>query len=345
MYGREQRVLLRHYLERGLSKAEVARELGVSRRTVYHWIATGQLERELDEAPVRYAARPPVERKIDPFRGVIEARLAEFPRLSAVRLFEEIRAAGYGGGYTQVKEHVRQVRPTPAPEPVVRFETPPGHQGQVDFAEFRLPWGKRYALVVVLAHSRLLWLQFYPRQTMAVLIRGLEEAFAFFGGVPAELLFDQMKAVIVDDAREIGGRLLENAEFLRFAAHWGFRVRACRPYRAKTKGKVERPIGYVRQGFFYGRSFLNDADLNAQALSWLTQTANLRVHRTTAEAPRLRFEREERVLLRPLAPRPYRSLVMAAAQPDRPRQPRAPTLLTVERRPLAWYDRLTGVAQ
>jgi transposase len=345
MYGREQRVLLRHYLERGLSKAEIARELGVARRTVYHWIATGQLERELDEAPVRYAARLPVERKIDPFRGIIEARLAEFPRLTATRLLAEIQAAGYAGGYTQVKAFVRQVRPTPAPEPVVRFETPPGHQGQVDFAEFRLPWGKRYALVVVLAHSRLLWLQFYPRQTMAVLIRGLEEAFAFFGGVPAELLFDQMKAVIVDDAREIGGRLLENAEFLRFAAHWGFRVRACRPYRAKTKGKVERPIGYVRQGFFYGRSFLNDADLNAQALSWLTQTANLRVHRTTAEVPRLRFEREERVLLRPLAPRPYRSLVVAATQPERPRQPRFPALLTVERRPLAWYDRLTGVAQ
>lgn len=345
MYGREQRVLLRHYLERGLSKAEVARELGVSRRTVYHWIAAGQLDRELDEAAVRYAARPPVERKIDPFRGIIEARLAEFPRLTATRLFAEIRAAGYDGGYTQVKTFVRQVRPTPAPEPVVRFETPPGHQGQVDFAEFRLPWGKRYALVVVLAHSRLLWLQFYPRQTMAILMRGLEEAFAFFGGVPAELLFDQMKAVIVDDAREIGGRLLENAEFLRFAAHWGFRVRACRPYRAQTKGKVERPIGYVRQGFFYGRGFLNDADLNAQALSWLTQTANLRVHRTTAEVPRLRFERDERVLLRPLASRPYRSLVMAATPPERPRQPRSPALLTVERRPLAWYDRLTGAAQ
>jgi transposase len=345
MYGREQRVLLRHYLERGLSKAQVARELGVSRRTVYHWIATGQLDRELDEAPARYAARPPVERKIDPFRGIIEARLAEFPRLTATRLLGEIQAAGYAGGYTQVKACVRQVRPAPAAEPVVRFETPPGQQGQVDFAEFRLPWGKRYALVVVLAHSRLLWLQFYPRQTMAVLMRGLEEAFAFFGGVPAELLFDQMKAVIIDDAREIGGRLLENAEFMRFAGHWGFRVRACRPYRAKTKGKVERPIGYVRQGFFYGRCFLNDADLNAQALSWLTQTANLRVHRTTAEAPRLRFEREERVLLRPLAQRPYRSLVMAAAQPERPRQPRTPALLTVERRPLAWYDRLTGVAQ
>jgi transposase len=279
MYGREQRVLLRHYLERGLSKAEIARELGVARRTVYHWICTGQLDRELDDAPVRYGARPPVARKVDPFRDIIAARLAEFPKLSAMRLFEEIRAAGYDGGYTQVKDCVRQVRPTPAADPVVRFETPPGQQGQVDFAEFRLPWGKRYALVVVLAHSRLLWLQFYARQTMLVLMRGLEDAFAYFGGVPAELLFDQLKAVIVDDEREIGGRLLENAEFMRFAAHWDFRVRACRPYRAKTKGKVERPIGYLRQGFFYGRSFLNDADLNAQALSWLTRTANVRIHR------------------------------------------------------------------
>ena len=86
-----------------------------------------------------------------------------------------------------------------------------------------------------------------------------------FGGVPAELLFDQMKAVIIEDQREVGGKLLENIEFVRFAAHWGFRIRACRPYRAKTKGKVERPVGYVRESFFYGRKFLNDADLNQQA--------------------------------------------------------------------------------
>jgi transposase len=345
MYGREQRVLLRHYLERGLSKAEVARELGVSRRTVYHWIGTGQLGRELDAAAVRYGPRPPVARKIDAFRGIIEGRLREFPKLTAIRLFAEIRAAGYAGGYTQLKEYVRQVRPAPAPDPVVRFETPPGQQAQVDFAEFHLPWGKRYALVVVLAYSRLLWLQFYARQTMAVLIRGLEEAFAFFGGVPAELLFDQMKAVVIDDEREIGGRLLENAEFVRFAAHWSFRIRACRPYRARTKGKVERPIGYVRQSFFYGRNFLNDADLNAQALSWLTQTANARTHRTTTEAPRVRFERDERVLLRPLALRPYRSLALAATQPTPPATPQYPALLTVERRPLAWYDRLAGVGR
>jgi transposase len=100
-----------------------------------------------------------------------------------------------------------------------------------------------------------MWLQFYSRQTMAVLIGGLEEAFAFFGGVPVELLFDQMKSVIIEDKRASGGKLLENAEFMRFAAHWGFRIPACRPYRAKTKGKVERPIGYVRESFLYGRHY------------------------------------------------------------------------------------------
>ena len=343
MYGREQRVLLRHYLERGLRKAEVARELGISRRTLYNWIESGQLDRELDDASVRYGPRRPKARKLDDFRGIIDTRLAEFPRLTSTRLFAEIRGAGYTGGYTQLKEYVRRVRPAPPADPVVRFETPPGHQAQVDFAEFQLPWGKRYALLVVLAYSRLLWLQFYGRQTMAVLIHGLEEAFASFGGVPGELLFDQMKAVIVNDERANGGRLLENAEFVRFAAHWGFRIRACRPYRAKTKGKVERPVGYVRQSFFYGRSFLNDADLNAQALSWLAQTANVRLHRTTAQAPRVRFEREERVLLRPLALRPYRSLILADTKP----KPSAPTsvLLDVERRSLASYDRLAGVSR
>jgi len=315
----------------------------VSRRTVYHWIESGQLDRDLDNAPVQSRPRPAVPCKLDGFRSIIDSRLAEFPKLTATRLFDEIRAAGYAGGYTQLKEYVRRVRPAPVPDPVVRFETPPGHQGQVDFAEFRLPWGKRYALLVVLGYSRLMWLQFCTRQTMAVLMGGLEEAFTFFGGVPSELLFDQMKSVIIEDERASGGKLLENAEFMRFAAHWNFRIRACRPYRAKTKGKVERPIGYVRESFFYGRHFLNDADLNAQALSWLERTANARNHRTTLEVPRVRFERDERVLLKPLALRRYRSLVLAATS-DAASKPSYPAL-TVERRSLASYDRLARVAR
>ena len=174
MYAREHRVLLRHYLEQGLSKAGIARTLGVSRRTVYHWIDTGQLDRDLEDGPTRYGPRPVVARKIDRFREMIQARLEQYPRLSSTRLHEEIRAAGYDGGYTQVKEYVRGVRPGQPPDPVVRFETPPGLQAQVDFAEFRLPWGKRYALLVVLGYSRLLWLQFYPRQTLSVLTQALE---------------------------------------------------------------------------------------------------------------------------------------------------------------------------
>lgn len=87
------------------------------------------------------------------------------------------------GGYTQVKEYVRTVRPSPPEEPVVRFETAPGVQAQVDFADFRLPWGKRYALLVVLGYSRLLWLRFFPRKTMAHLFEGLDEALGYFGGV------------------------------------------------------------------------------------------------------------------------------------------------------------------
>lgn len=342
MYGWEPRVLLKHYLEQGLSKTAIAERIGVSRRTIYHWIETGQLERDLDAETVRYPPRPT---KLDPYKGIIRERLETYPELSAVRLFQEVRAAGYPGSLTQLKVFVRKVRPLPPPEEIIRFETLPGHQAQVDFAQVRLPWGKRFALMVVLGYSRLLWLQFYPRQTMSVLMRGLEEAFRFFDGVPRELLFDQLKAVIVEDRRPDGGRVLENPEFLRFAAHWGFRIRACRPYRARTKGKVERPIGYVRKGFLYAREFAGDADLNAQALHWLATVANLRIHGTTKEPPILRFERDERALLKPLARRPYRSLVLlpddaTALKPVRP-VPRVP----VARRPLTAYAELAGAAR
>jgi transposase len=315
MIGRETRVLLRHYLERGLSKTEIARQLGISRRTVYHWIETGQLDRELDDEAVVYGPREPLPSKLDPYKALIGQRLREYPKLTAVRLFEEVKAAGYPGSYDVVKRYVRGVRPQPPADPVVRFETPPGQQAQVDFAEFRLPWGKRHALLVVLGWSRYSWVRFYARQTMRTLFEGLEAAFASFGGVPRDLLFDQMKAVVVEDQRAEGGRLVENAEFLRFAHHWGFRIRACRPYRAKTKGKVERPIRYLRESFFYGRTFVSDSDLDDQLRRWLDTVANVRVHGTTRERPVERLVREYSSL-GPLAARPYRSLVVA--EPPRP---------------------------
>jgi hypothetical protein len=192
-------------------------------------------------------------------------------------------------------------------------------------------------LLVVLGYSRLLWCRFSARQDMRALIDGLEDAFRFFGGVPQELLFDQMKAVIVRDLRLHGGTLVHNLEFLRFAHHWGFTPRACRPYRAQTKGKVERPVRYLRDNFVYGRPFLNDADLHEQRRRWLDEVANVRVHGTTGERPRDRFDRDERLSLQPLAPQAYRWLVLADV-PARPRSSPAPRpLVAVERRPLAAY--------
>ncbi|HYK94863.1 MAG TPA: IS21 family transposase [Candidatus Dormibacteraeota bacterium] len=338
MYSWEPRVLLRHYLEQGLSKTAIAARVGLSRRTLYRWLAQGKLDGDLDATTVRYPAR---RTKLDPYKPLIAERLTTYPELTAVRLFDEVQAAGYAGRLTQLRDFVRQIRPRPAPEPLVRFETPPGHQAQVDWARCPLPWGVRWGLFVVLGYSRLLWLQFFARQTLRTLLSGLEAAFHYVGGVPAELLFDQLKAVILEDRRPGGGRVLENPEFLRFAAHWGFRIRACRPYRAQTKGKVERPVRYVRQSFLYGRSFAGDADLNAQALQWLDQVANGRVHATTREAPRARFERDERAVLRPLAPRPYQSLVLL---PDAPAPvSRSPVPhVAVERRSLAVYAALAG---
>ena len=341
MYGWDTLVLLKHLLEEGLSKQAIAARLGVSRRVIHHWLATGQLERDLEAVPPRRSA--PRETKLDRYHGIIKERLDTYPELSAVRLFAEVQAAGYAGGITQVRDYVARVRPRPDPEPIVRFETAPGHQAQVDFAEFRFPWGKRHALLVVLGYSRLLWLKFYPQQTMAVVMAALEEAFAYFGGVPRELLFDQMKAVIVEDHRPDDGKLLENAEFLRFAHHWCFRIRACRPYRAQTKGKVERPVRYVRGNFIYGREFVGDADLDAQRRWWLDAVANPRVHQTIQAVPRERFEAEERAVLQPLAERPYRPLVLPEARRQRRTvvRPLTPEVV-VERRGLQSYQALVA---
>ncbi len=146
--------------------------------------------------------------------------------------------------------------------------------------------------------------------------------------------------------------MVVNAEFLRFAAHWGFRARACRPYRAQTKGKVERPIRYVRENFVYGREFLGDAHLDAERARWLAETANVRIHATTKERPSERFAREEQQILLPLAERAYHSLVLLTPEPI-PAPKAAPVAdlaepaearVAVERRPLSTYARIAAGA-
>lgn len=217
MYSRDTLVLLQHLLEQGLGKRAIARQLGVSRRTVHHWIATGQLTRVVARDETRTTAPRP--QKLDRFKPLIHERLAAYPALSAERLFAECRAAGYQGGATRLLDYVASVRPRQEPEPIVRFETAPGLQAQFDFAEVKLPWGKRYAVLVVLGYSRKLYVEFVPRQTALAVMQSIERAFADFGGMPLEISVDQLKAVIVDDHWPDGGTMLENADFGRFAAH------------------------------------------------------------------------------------------------------------------------------
>lgn len=340
MHGAFTRMLLHQLLDEAEGdRAEAARRVGVGRSTMYRWIEAGLLDQPIESIRARYGPRPGSGTKLEPFKPIILERLDAFPRLSGIRLLAECRAAGYTGGITQLRDYVRGLRPPP--EPIVRYETVPGHQAQVDFAHCRLPWGVRYALLVVLGHSRLLWVRFFPRQDLRTLLLGLSACFTDWQGVPGELLFDQMKSVVTRDERLEGGSLLKNLELSRFARHHGFRIKVCRPYRAKTKGKVERPIRYLRDNFLYGRSFVSDADLNDQVAHWLATVANVREHATTKWVPAKRFTTVEQPVLRPLPATPYRSFALPVATPavdDAIVVPRVP----VERRALSAYAALAA---
>ena len=238
MIGREKRVLLRHYLEQGMSKAAIARDLGISRRTVYRWIKTGQLDRELDDERVGYGPRRAMSSKLDPYKPLIDARLNEYPKLTAVRLFKEVRAAGYPGSYNQVKRYVRRFDPDPQrsrwcasrPRPGVRARWTSLTLGQA------LRTNRRAGLLEAAVGSVL------RAADHEGPVHG-QSSFSYFGGVPSELLFDQMKAVVIT----VDTMMAPSSRTRSCATHTtGTSGSACRPYRAQTKGKVERPIRYLR---------------------------------------------------------------------------------------------------
>jgi transposase len=213
--------------------------------------------------------------------------VSAFPDLSAVRLTREIRERGYKGAYTAVKRFLAAIRPESEPKPYeVRFETPSGYQAQVDFARFvttftdqpgvtRIVW----LFSLVLGHSRHIFAHFVMHQDLQTLLRCHVLAFATIGGVPIEILYDRMKTAVTGE--DGNGHIIYNRSLIALAQHYGFLPRACRPYRAKTKGKVERPFSYIRQDFFLGRTFRNLDDLNAQLDDWLATVANVRLHGTT----------------------------------------------------------------
>jgi len=291
----------------GLSVSAIARRVGIDCKTVRKYIERGL------EPPI-YQARQPRPSVVEKFRPYLRDRVAAFPELTGARLLREIRELGYAGGYTAVKEILRELRPaTPAPFET-RFETPPGRQAQVDFAHFRTvftdePSTERvvWLFSLVLGHSRMLWGRFVPHQDMQTLLRCHAAAFDALGGVPAEVLYDRMRTVFSRENPD-AGHIVHNRTLVEFARHNGYLPKACRAYRAKTKGKVERPFRYIREDFFLARSFRNLDDLNVQFRQWLDQVANVRVHATTHRVVAEHFA-EERPRLLPLPAGPFQAVL------------------------------------
>ena len=277
--------------QQGMTVSAIARRTGLHRSTVAKYIARG-IE------PPAYGPRSPRPTKLTPFERYLRERIAAVPELTGSRLCREIRGLGYAGGYTALKDFLRQVRPRPAAGFEIRFETPAGRQAQVDFAHFRTvftdePGAERivWLFSLVLGHSRMMWGRFVLHQDMQTLLRCHADAFAELGGVPAEILYDRMRTVFHRDDTE-GGHIVYNATLRAFAAHYSYQPKACRPYRAQTKGKVERPYRYVREDFFLGGSFRNLEDLNLQFRAWLDQVANPRTHATTRRVVAEHFAEE-----------------------------------------------------
>jgi len=269
----------------GLSIKGIARKLGISRNAVRRALRRG--------GPPKYE-RPPAPSKLDPYKDYLLARLSEFPELSAVSLMDEIRAMGYAGGISILKDFTRPYR-VRRREPVVRFETPPGKQAQVDWAHLGIhPLDGRpthvYLFVMILSFSRALYAEATTSAATDTFLACHTRAFTALGGVTEEVLYDNAKTVVTTRTKD--GPVFA-APLLDFAGRAGFAPRVCRPYRAKTKGKVERSIGYIKDRFLVGRTFLDLADLNIQLAAWIDGVANVREHATTGEPPIERLAREK----------------------------------------------------
>jgi transposase len=290
----------------GVSVSAIARQSGLDRKTVRRYIGRG-LE------PPAYGPRKPRARLLDPYIDYLRERVSAYPGLSGARLLRELRERGYLGGYTAVTDYLRDVRPPTDPRFEVRFETPPGEQGQVDFAHFQVvftdePTTPRivWLFSMVLGYSRLIWARFVVHQDLATVLRCHVGAFEALGGAPRELLYDRMKTAVTGEGDE--GGIVYNRALIDLARHYGFHPKACRAYRAKTKGKVERPFRYIRQDFFLARSFRNLEDLNDQLRRWLAEVANPRTHAGTRRVVSEAFA-EERPHLRPLPLAPFRAVL------------------------------------
>jgi len=336
MLTQEQAVEIRVMARRGESVRAIAKQLDCSRNTVRRYLR--------DQDAKRYGPREQRACKLDDYKSYLHERIGQArPRwIPATVLLREIRERGYAGGISQLKAWLVPLKKN-EPEPLVRFETRPGQQMQADFTYVRRGRDPLLALVATLGYSRASYVKFVAcsGEDVVTLCAGLREAFDYFGGVPEHVLFDNTKAVVIERDAYGEGQHRWNSELRELADSCGFTPRLCRPYRAKTKGKVERFNAYLKGSFvvpltatLQASGLRLDADLaNVHVRRWLDEVANVRAHATTKAVPAVRLAEE-------------RAVMLAAPALNAPAPVRQRVALPVEslQHPLAVYDTLLEVA-
>jgi transposase len=284
----------------GWGTRRISRELGIARNTVRRYLAEGGWSR---------CRMPERAKALDGLEGWLAERFRRHAGNADVVRQELVSERGIAVSLRTVERAVVPLRQALAAEAraTVRFETPPGRQLQIDFGERRVEiageWVRVHFFVATLGYSRRVHVRAFAHERQESWFAGLESAFAAFGGAPEEVLLDNARALV--ERHDAGTReVVFNARLHAFARYWGFRPRACAPYRARTKGKDESGVKYVKRNALAGRSFASFAALEAHLVAWTREVADVREHGTTGEAPGVRFARDEATALRPVAGRP-----------------------------------------
>ena len=280
--------------KKGLSYTEIARKHHIDPRTAKKYA-------ESDVRPV-YTLTAPKPSKLDPYKHLIDMWLEEAP-YSAVRIHEKLMEQGCDCKYTIVSQYVATRKADLNEKATVRFETMPGLQGQVDWGFFENykvlkngEYKKLYCFLMVLGYSGMRYIEFVTDMSTTTLIKCHINAFRYFDGYPEEILYDNMKQVVVKRMLKQSESKL-NKQFEDFAGFYGFKPILCRPYRGQTKGKAERTVRYVRENFMVGIRYHSLADVNSQAHAWCNKI-NARIHGTTNERPIDRLPEENLLPLR-----------------------------------------------
>ena len=285
MILKEEWIMIRNEYLKGLSISEIARKYNVNWRTAKKYAVN-------DKMP-RYKREKCKESKLDPFKGHIN-ELLDKDNYTAKKVLEKIERMGYEGKYGLVKIFVRSIKKEKYLQAVMRFETIPGKQAQVDWGTagtYVDENGKKkyiYFFTMILGYSRMRYVEFVTSMKEEVFLKCHINAFHYFGGYTDEILYDNMKQVVIK--RFVGKPHKLNSIFADFAGYYGFKPILARPYRPQTKGKIERTVGYVKQDFLPGEP-MNITILNNNIKNWL-EKVNSRIHTTTNEIPYKRLKRE-----------------------------------------------------